>query len=119
MGSRTCDTTSSGLGLVVVSAAEVNGVITVTNNTTTSTIGIAIPNAAGPYHIVAWLSDSATDGRETVYVPSVSGVTSWDFMTDSSGNAGITVQNNTSSRTWYLWTKFHRMNISGAITAGV
>ena len=119
MGSTTCNTTSSGLGLTVLSAAQVNGLLTVTNGTTSSTIAISIPNATGPYHFTAFLSDSATVGVESVYVPDVSGDTSWDDVTDSSGEKTITIQNNGAARTWYFWVRFQRMNITGAVTVGV
>jgi len=119
MASTTCDTSKSGLGLVVISAAEVDGVLTVTNGTTTSTIGIAIPNAAGPYFFKAWLSDSATDATETAHAPDGSGVTSWEDVTNASGGKTITIENTGAQRTWYFWVRFQRMNISGAVTAGV
>jgi len=119
MGATTCDTSDSGLGLKVLSVAQVDGLLTVTNGTTSSKIAISIPNATGPYHFKGWLSDSATNSAESIFVPDVSGVTSWDEVTDSSGNLTITIQNNGSARTWYFWVHFERMNISGAVTVGV
>jgi len=119
MGGTTCDNASSGLGLTVLSVAQIDGLLTVTNTTTITTIRIAIPNAAGPYHFKAWLSDSATSPTESTTVPDVSGVTSWDEVTDSSGGATLTIEHDGSQHTWYLWIYFNRINISGAATAGV
>ena len=119
MGATTCDTSSTGIGLVVLAVPQIDGVLSVTNGTTSSTVSISIPSASEEYYYKAWLSDSATDPTESVTVPDVSGVTSWEGVTNATGGKTLTIQHTGSQHTWYMWIWFARMNTSGAITVGV
>jgi len=115
MGAR-CDTSSSGIGITLLHASQVDGILGLSVAGLKGTIAIAIPGT-GRYKYRIWLSDSATDPTRTVNLPS-SNIVEWEGFTDANGEASIVVENTDAEKSWYVWAVFDILNVSAVLTVG-
>lgn len=110
-------TTNEGTGVRVLAVGQVDAVIAVSVAGITATITLTVPGGGIHWYRI-WLSDSSTDPTESLYAPTGGGATSWEGFTDSDGEATIAFANNAASRSWYVWARLEKTNVSAVLTVG-